>query len=99
SRFLAEIPAVYLITKGGKQEAPRVSAASWATPATVRPPESKPNTGDFSPADKVKHPKFGEGTVVNVVKKGDDTQVTIAFTAPHGIKTLSLLYAPIQKLS
>ena len=99
SRFLEEIPSEYLITKGGKQEPPRVSAASWASPATVRPPESKPNTGNFSPADKVKHPKFGEGTVVSVVSKGDDTQVTIAFTAPHGIKTLSLLYAPIQKLS
>lgn len=102
SRFLQEVPEELTVTKGGKQEPPRVSSlSSWSLPTlgSVTPQGNpvKPNSGDFGPADKVRHPKFGEGTVVSVNKKGDDTQVTVAFAAPHGIKTLSLLYAPLEK--
>jgi len=99
SRFLDEIPTELVINKGGRQEPPRVTLSSWTNSPAARAPETKPNSGDFQPADRVMHPKFGEGTVVSVMKKGEDTQVTIAFMPPHGIKTLSLLYAPLQKIS
>lgn len=100
SRFLEELPPDCVVHKGGRQEPPRVSTLSnWAVSSQAAHIPQNTTSTDFQPADKVSHPKFGEGTVVNVNKKGDDLLVTVAFAAPHGIKTLSLLYAPLQKLS
>jgi len=96
SRFLQEIPAACLIQRGLVPQ--RVVAHStWGTrsaPAVPKPTASSPG---FAPADKVVHPKFGVGTVVNVSTKIDDGYVTVAFAPPHGIKTLSLQYAPLVK--
>jgi DNA helicase-2/ATP-dependent DNA helicase PcrA len=59
--------------------------------------KAKPSdTQTFAPADKVSHPKFGVGTVVKVTAEDGDTFVTVAFSPPHGIKTLSLQYTPLR---
>ncbi|SHF10342.1 DNA helicase PcrA [Clostridium fallax] len=46
---------------------------------------------------KVKHPKFGVGTIVKTAKSGDDVKLTIAFDS-QGIKNLMLSFAPLELL-
>lgn len=48
---------------------------------------------DLQAGDRVRHPTFGSGEVVEL----DDDEVTIAFPK-IGAKTLSLAYAPLEKL-
>jgi DNA helicase-2/ATP-dependent DNA helicase PcrA len=38
------------------------------------------------------------GTVTEVSGSGENTQVEVAFKAPHGTKRLLLRYAPVTKL-
>lgn len=47
------------------------------------------------PGTKVRHPKFGVGTVVNVEAQKSDHKITIAFDA-QGIKHLMLSMAPLE---
>ncbi len=97
SRFVAEIPAACLVHRGGLRE--RVMAEPQLgmrqAHAPIVPKVRSADAAALAPADKVSHPKFGVGTVVNVTTKGEDTLVTVAFAPPHGIKTLSLQYAPL----
>lgn len=51
--------------------------------------------GGYKTGVKVRHVKFGEGTVIEVKGSGDNVLVNVAF-AGVGIKTLSLKYAPLQ---
>ena len=44
---------------------------------------------------KVKHDKFGIGTVVSVVPAGKDKKLTIAFDR-QGVKTLMLSFAKLK---
>jgi len=46
----------------------------------------------------VRHPLFGEGTVIESRLTGDDEEVKVAFPG-KGIKTLLASYARLQKLS
>jgi len=47
--------------------------------------------------DKAAHGKWGIGTVVEVKGAGDNQEVKIAFP-DQGIKSLSVKFAPIQKM-
>ncbi|MBS4055480.1 MAG: DNA helicase PcrA [Thermaerobacter sp.] len=102
SRFLEDIPAACVVRRGGKREALAVAATSLPPAAHVVAAEEVRQErlvqSDFSPADRVRHPKFGEGTVVSVNKKADDVFVSVAFLPPFGIKTLALSFAPLEKL-
>lgn len=51
----------------------------------------------YRAGDKVKHKKFGEGTIVSVVAKDDGDELTIAFLK-KGIKRLNASFAPLEKL-
>ncbi|MFD1953996.1 DNA helicase PcrA [Paenibacillus thailandensis] len=53
---------------------------------------------NFAAGDKVKHGKFGEGTVVSVKGTGNDMEIQVAFPAPVGIKRLLAAFAPITKV-
>ncbi|GIM30529.1 DNA helicase [Clostridium polyendosporum] len=46
---------------------------------------------------KVKHPKFGVGTIIKSINEGSDVKLTIAFDS-NGIKTLLLSFAPLELL-
>jgi len=48
--------------------------------------------------DKVRHAKWGIGTVVAVKGSGNDTELQIAFPAPIGIKRLLAAFAPLTKV-
>ena len=53
------------------------------------------NETDYKAGTKVKHVKFGVGTVINTKNSGDNLVVTVAFNGV-GIKQLSVKYAPME---
>ncbi len=58
---------------------------------------TKTTVGDYSIGDKVSHPKFKEGTIVNVKGEGDNIICEVAF-AGVGVKSLAIKYAPLTKI-
>ncbi len=63
-------------------------------------PTLNPSNGDksaFKAGEKVLHPKFGKGMVVQVKSSGNDLEVTVAFES-FGIKKLLAGYANLQKV-
>ncbi|WP_172673686.1 hypothetical protein, partial [Calditerricola satsumensis] len=52
----------------------------------------------FQPGDKVRHAKWGIGTVVKVKGSGSEAEIDVAFPAPTGVKKLLAAYAPIEKV-
>ena len=55
------------------------------------------STFQWKAGDKAMHGKWGVGTVVAVKGSGDNQEVQIKF-AEQGIKSLSVKFAPIQKV-
>lgn len=53
--------------------------------------------GEATLGRKVKHPKFGIGTIVKAIEVDDDVKITIAFDS-QGIKTLLLSMASLELL-
>ena len=60
-------------------------------------PVAKSASSDYKDGMKVRHAKFGEGTVINVKGEGDNKLVTVAFKGV-GIKQLSVKYAPLERV-
>lgn len=59
---------------------------------------SGPRPGvSFHPGQKVRHPKWGEGTVITCEPSGDDAMVTVAFDG-QGIKKLMAGIARLEPL-
>ena len=52
----------------------------------------------ISVGDKISHPKFGVGIIVNRLETDQDIELTVAFDKNKGIKRLLASYAPIEKL-
>jgi DNA helicase-2/ATP-dependent DNA helicase PcrA len=50
----------------------------------------------FRPGQKVRHPKYGEGTVYKREGEGDDAKITVQF-ARFGVKKLVEKYAQLEK--
>ena len=110
SRFVAEIPMSLFLAKSsrrgtaadytptltdGSRRPQSVIAPKWNE---VRKPPVAAHTGGSRPfklGDKVKHEKFGTGTVVSF---DSDTVLTVAFPAPTGIKKLDLGFAKLEKV-
>lgn len=57
--------------------------------------EKTTSSSNFSVGDKINHKAFGDGLVVSV--KGDI--ISVAFKAPHGIKTLKGSHPSIRKIN
>ena len=62
-------------------------------PKTVQVANSQ--SGSIRQGTKVRHPKFGEGTVIAVSGEGDGKLADVAFKGV-GIKKLALKYAPLE---
>jgi DNA helicase-2/ATP-dependent DNA helicase PcrA len=92
SPFLQEIPQ-HLIEPVGKPSA--VLKKPVLRQGAVRPTPS--DDLDWRVGDKVKHKKWGIGTVVKVQGTGEDTELNIAFPAPIGVKRLLATFAPITR--
>ena len=52
---------------------------------------------DYSEGDRVRHMKFGEGTVLHIVSGGRDFEVTVNFDQ-FGIKKMFASFAKLRKL-
>lgn len=65
--------------------------------ATVKTP-SDVATGHYQAGDKVKHKKWGMGTVVKVTGAGNDQQIDVAFPNGVGVKRLLAAFAPLSKV-
>jgi DNA helicase II / ATP-dependent DNA helicase PcrA len=57
---------------------------------------AKTSTVGFNKGAKVRHSKYGEGTVLSSEGSGEDTKLTIYFTG-HGVKKLMEKFANLQK--
>lgn len=110
SRFLKELPRELLdVNKQGKAAqggVPRPAPAKQSyvpqTRYTTKPvnsynmPAPKDTAMDYGVGDKVKHMKFGIGTVKDIAPAGSDFEVTVEFMS--GTKKLPAKLARLKKL-
>jgi DNA helicase-2/ATP-dependent DNA helicase PcrA len=61
----------------------------------VEPPKGKKG---FRPGQKVRHPKYGEGTVYQREGEGEDAKITVQFPR-FGLKKLVEKYAQLEGVS
>ena len=52
---------------------------------------------DYAEGDRVRHTRFGAGTVLKIVDGGRDFEVTVDFDG-HGVKKMFAGFAKLQKL-
>ena len=108
SRFLMEVPK-HLFVQHKRERQIFTPAVKEKRPSRIKnmlpdislactpTSPSACSNGAFCAGDKIKHPKWGDGTVVMVAPKGEFQEVSIAFPN-EGIKKVSTQYAPIKKL-
>lgn len=84
SRFIKEIPEA-LVSRGQ-----RLAAPDRATSAASHRVEG------LTLGEKVRHPRFGWGTIVAVRGEGDDTEVTIAFPG-GGVRSFLAKFAQLTR--
>ncbi|MDN3615561.1 DNA helicase II [Vibrio gallaecicus] len=94
SRFIRELPETCLDEVRMKAQISRPASSGRFSPTAVK--ENFNETG-FSLGSRVKHPKFGEGTIINFEGSGPQSRVQIAFNG-EGIKWLVTAYARLEKL-
>ena len=93
SRFLGDIPA--RLVKGREVRAPtRIQGENRA----ARPAAGGSAAGSFQPGDRVRHPQFGEGTVVSSQRRSGDEEVTVVFVGKVGIKRLLAGVAGLKRI-
>ena len=93
SRFLEEMPEVELL---GGVVLPRPAGGRWRE-VSIHESAGAGMNMNLKKGDRVRHPKWGEGTIGDVVGAGGDGLVTIDF--PNvGQKMVMLKYAPLEKV-
>ncbi len=107
SRFISEIPEELIDSLSAKKEAPPWAKQANSGLESYRPkvkqtmPNFQTSGGeklDWKVGDKVKHRKWGIGTVVSMKGEGDSLELDIAFPQPVGLKRLLAKFAPIEKV-
>jgi DNA helicase II / ATP-dependent DNA helicase PcrA len=95
SRFIEEMPGLEIL-ESDAVVLPRPSGGRWREVAIHESAGAGMNM-NLNDGDKVRHPKWGEGTIRGVVGAGGDGLITIDF--PNvGQKMLMLKYAPLEKV-
>ena len=94
SRFLKDIP-LELVEETHYPQRTQVGGMH-PSPMPRRPRRKLAVDVTFSPGDKVKHGKWGNGTVVAVQGQGEDAKITIAFET-EGLKQLLAKFAPLER--
>ncbi len=113
SRFVKEIPAELLeetVRKPKIKELPRQNVSLQAKEAFHKRPMAATNYSvpknfgtavktalDYSSGDRVRHMKFGEGTVTRIVEGGRDYEVTVEFDTA-GVKKMFASFAKLKKI-
>ncbi|HAQ1144871.1 TPA: DNA helicase PcrA [Enterococcus faecium] len=105
SRFVEEIDQELLEIEGMRPTPKKTPVFAKKTAYSYKQPEtavvpSKSATGgennSWKPGDKVKHKKWGLGTVVRVSGTPKDLELDVAFPS-QGVKRLLAAFAPIEK--
>lgn len=94
SRFIRELPEGCLNEVRMKAQVSRPTSTGRFSQTVVK--ESFNETG-FSLGSRVRHPKFGEGTIINFEGSGPQSRVQVAFNG-EGIKWLVTAYARLEKV-
>jgi DNA helicase-2/ATP-dependent DNA helicase PcrA len=95
SRFLDEIPNLTIL-ESDSVALPKTSGGRWRE-VSIHESAGAGMHMNLGPGDRVRHPKWGEGTISGLVGAGGDGLVTIDF--PNvGQKMLMLKYAPLEKV-
>jgi DNA helicase-2/ATP-dependent DNA helicase PcrA len=95
SRFIEEMPGLELL-EAEQVAMPRPAGGRWREVA-IHESAGAGLAMDLQSGDRVRHPKWGEGTISSVVGGGGDGLVAIEF--PNvGQKMLMLKYAPLEKV-
>lgn len=105
SRFVEEIDQELLEIEGMRPTPKKTpvfakkTAYSYKQPETAVVPSKNATGGEnnsWKPGDKVKHKKWGLGTVVRVSGTSKDLELDVAFPS-QGVKRLLAAFAPIEK--
>ncbi|MCL9777396.1 MULTISPECIES: DNA helicase II [Vibrio] len=94
SRFIRELPPTCLEEVRMKAQVSRPTSTGRFSQAEVK--QNFNETG-FNLGARVKHPKFGEGTIINFEGSGPQSRVQVAFNG-EGIKWLVTQYAKLEQL-
>ncbi|EJL6956474.1 DNA helicase II [Vibrio cholerae] len=94
SRFIRELPEGCLDEVRMKAQVSRPTSTGRFSQTVVK--ESFNETG-FNLGSRVRHPKFGEGTIINFEGSGPQSRVQVAFNG-EGIKWLVTAYARLEKM-
>jgi DNA helicase-2/ATP-dependent DNA helicase PcrA len=94
SRFIREIPEQYVEEVRMKAQVSRPVSSGRFSQTQVN---NNFNETGFSLGQRVQHPKFGEGTIINFEGSGAQSRVQVAFNG-EGIKWLVTQYAKLTAL-
>ncbi|WP_252012942.1 DNA helicase II [Vibrio sp. SCSIO 43140] len=94
SRFIRELPETCLQEVRMKAQVSRPTTAGRFSQTEVK---NNFNETGFNLGERVMHPKFGEGTIINFEGSGPQSRVQVAFNG-EGIKWLVTQYAKLEKL-
>ncbi|HEU4321318.1 MAG TPA: DNA helicase PcrA [Acidimicrobiia bacterium] len=89
SRFLQEIPETLM------EKAPKRQRRGPADRAAASGPKSTVDASQIGPGDRVRHDKWGLGTVREVIGEGDRAEAEVMFDT-QGKKRLLLAWAPLE---
>ncbi len=101
SRFIEELPEAHIREirlRGNINRAASFVQNNTFAKQVTKTTASILNDSSWKMGQKVMHPKFGQGTIVNVEGSGEATRLQIAFQG-NGIKWLIAKMAPLEKLS
>ncbi len=95
SRFLADIPKDLIVTAGSlsSEESIANAISAWNKTAVFTPTTEIP---EFKAGDKVRHARFGEGTIISYQSIKNDAEAVVAFNG-IGVKKLLLSFAKLEK--
>ncbi|UTV27668.1 DNA helicase II [Photobacterium atrarenae] len=94
SRFIREIPSEFVEEVRMKAQVSRPASSGRFSQTQVN--ENFNQTG-FNLGQRVMHPKFGEGTIINFEGSGAQSRVQVAFNG-EGIKWLVTQYAKLEPM-
>jgi len=95
SRFLVDVPGNLVQGKTAGPGKPALQRAStWSAPQ-VGPSQPAPARPHFAVGQRVRHPLFGEGVIIESRPTRGDEEVKVAFPG-KGIKTLLVSFAKLE---
>jgi DNA helicase-2/ATP-dependent DNA helicase PcrA len=90
SRFLKEVPAELVDTAGKRTRSKSAERFGSGPSHTV-------SSSEIQSGDRVRHDKWGDGTVREVIGGGDRAEAVVLFD-DAGRRRLLLAWAPLEKL-